>query len=67
MCRINVEFKEGCGFITTKILMEILSEIDSKLTENDLDQIIEEVDEFHTGTLTFERKRRINILVFIFS
>ena len=56
MCRINVEFKEGCGFITTKILMEILSEIDSKLTENDLDQIIEEVDEFHTGTLTFERE-----------
>ena len=24
--------------------------------ETDLDQIIEEVDEFHTGTLTFERK-----------
>ena len=36
--------------------MEILSEIDSELTESDLDQIIEEVDEFHTGKLTFERK-----------
>ena len=55
MWQINVKFQAGCGFITTKILSEILSEIDSELTENDLDQIIEEVDEFHTGTLTFER------------
>ena len=58
MWRINNGFQDGRGFITTNILLEILSEIDSELTENDLDQIIEEVDEFHTGTLTFEHMQK---------
>ena len=46
--------KEGQGFITTDILKEILREIDTTLTEDDLDNIIEEVDEDGSGTLDFE-------------
>merc|ERR1712131_223967 len=34
--------KEGQGFITTDVLKEILREIDTTLTEGDLDNIIEE-------------------------
>merc|ERR1711951_73722 len=46
--------KEGQGFITTDVLKEILREIDSTLTEGDLDNIIEEVDEDASGTLDFD-------------
>ncbi|KAK7076783.1 troponin C [Halocaridina rubra] len=46
--------KEGNGFITTDVLKEILSEIDNKLTPDDLDGIIEEVDEDGSGTLDFD-------------
>ena len=46
--------KEGQGFITTDILKEILREIDTTLTEDDLDNIIEEVDEDGSGTLDFD-------------
>merc|ERR1711997_1271625 len=37
--------REGEGFITNDVLKEILREIDATLTEEDLDNIIEEVDE----------------------
>ena len=46
--------KEGQGFITTDVLKEILREIDPTLTEEDLDNIIEEVDEDGSGTLDFD-------------
>jgi len=46
--------KDGEGFITTDVLREILSEIDNKLTSEDLDGIIEEVDEDGSGTLDFD-------------
>merc|ERR1712012_603823 len=46
--------KEGQGFITTDVLKEILREIDPTLTEEDLDNIIEEVDEDGSGTLYFD-------------
>merc|ERR1719270_781529 len=46
--------KEGQGFITTDVLKEILREIDTTLTEDDLDNIIEEVDEDGSGTLDFD-------------
>ena len=46
--------KESQGFITTQILKEILREIDTTLTEDDLDNIIEEVDEDGSGTLDFD-------------
>merc|ERR1711920_479229 len=43
--------KEGQGFITNDVLKEILREIDPTLTENDLENIIEEVDEDGSGTM----------------
>eukprot|EP00092_Neocalanus_flemingeri_P020573 GFUD01022288.1.p1 GENE.GFUD01022288.1~~GFUD01022288.1.p1 ORF type:complete len:167 (-),score=67.91 GFUD01022288.1:202-702(-) len=46
--------KEGQGFITTDVLKEILREIDTTLTESDLDNIIEEVDDDASGTLDFD-------------
>merc|ERR1719490_288912 len=42
--------KEGQGFITNDVLKDILREIDNTLTENDLENIIEEVDEDGSGT-----------------
>merc|ERR1711863_88966 len=46
--------KEQLGYITTDTLKEILKELDSKLTDEDLDNIIEEVDEDGSGTLDFD-------------
>merc|ERR1712025_402668 len=46
--------KDGQGFITNEILKDILREIDSTLTEEDLDHIVEEVDEDGSGTMDFE-------------
>jgi len=46
--------KEGVGYITTQILKEIMKELDPKLTKNDLDQIIDEVDEDKSGTVDFD-------------
>lgn len=46
--------KEGNGYITTSVLKEILKELDNKLTDTDLDGIIEEVDEDGSGTLDFD-------------
>ena len=46
--------KECMGYISTETLKEILRELDNKLTEEDLDSIIEEVDEDGSGTLDFD-------------
>lgn len=46
--------KDGVGYLTTDVLKEILREIDSELTEEDLDNIVEEVDEDGSGTLDFD-------------
>lgn len=46
--------KEGNGYISTDTLKEILKELDNKLTNEDLDNIIEEVDEDGSGTLDFD-------------
>ena len=45
------------GYITTDTLRDILKELDSKLTNEDLDGIIEEVDEDGSGTLDFDGKK----------
>ena len=42
------------GYISTDALKEILRELDNKLTEEDLNNIIEEVDEDGSGTLDFD-------------
>ncbi|XP_045131507.1 troponin C, isotype gamma [Portunus trituberculatus] len=46
--------KGGNGYITTDTLKEILRELDNRLTEEELDGIIEEVDEDGSGTLDFD-------------
>ncbi|KAK4321419.1 hypothetical protein Pmani_007774, partial [Petrolisthes manimaculis] len=45
--------REGNGYISVNTLKEILRELDSRLTEDDLDCIIEEIDEDGSGTIDF--------------
>ena len=44
----------GDGYITTQVLKEILKELDNKLSDEDLDGIIEEIDEDGSGTVDFD-------------
>ena len=44
----------GDGYITTAVLREILAALDDKLTPDDLDGIIEEIDEDGSGTIDFD-------------
>ena len=44
----------GNGYITTGVLREILHELDPKLSPDDLDTIIEEIDEDGSGTIDFD-------------
>ncbi|XP_055712564.1 troponin C, isoallergen Bla g 6.0201-like [Phlebotomus papatasi] len=46
--------KEGNGYITTGVLREILRELDDKITEEDLDMMIEEIDSDGSGTVDFD-------------
>ena len=45
---------QGNGYITTTVLREILAALDDKLTSEDLDGIIEEIDEDGSGTIDFD-------------
>lgn len=45
---------KGNGYITTTVLREILAALDDKLTSDDLDGIIEEIDEDGSGTIDFD-------------
>lgn len=47
----------GQGYITTATLKQILHEIDDKLTEEELDGMIDEIDEDGSGTVDFDGKR----------
>ena len=46
----------GNGYITTTVLREILKELDDKLTAQDLDLMIEEIDSDGSGTVDFDGK-----------
>lgn len=46
--------KEGNGYITTAVLREILKELDDKITNDDLDMMIEEIDSDGSGTVDFD-------------
>ncbi|XKL61300.1 hypothetical protein PGB90_008357 [Kerria lacca] len=46
--------KEGNGYITTDVLREILKELDDKITNEDLDLMIEEIDSDGSGTVDFD-------------
>ncbi|KAL6966040.1 Troponin C, isoform 1 [Sarracenia purpurea var. burkii] len=45
--------KEGNGYITTEVLREILKELDDKITTEDLDLMIQEIDADGSGTVDF--------------
>lgn len=44
----------GNGYITTGVLREILKELDDKITNEDLDLMIEEIDSDGSGTVDFD-------------
>ena len=46
--------RDGAGFITTGQLREIIAELDPRLTSEDLDGIIDEIDEDGSGTMDFD-------------
>lgn len=54
----------GNGYITTAVLREILKELDDKITNEDLDMMIEEIDSDGSGTVDFDGRY---LFVFDFS
>ena len=56
-----ISLAPGNGYISTDTLKEILKELDNKLTEEDLNGIIEEVDEDGSGTLDFDGRHYASI------
>jgi len=46
--------KEGNGFISTTTLREILHALDDKLTQDELDEMIAEIDTDGSGTVDFD-------------
>lgn len=46
--------KEGLGYITTDLLKDILKELDDKMTPQDLNEMIEEIDVDKSGTVDWE-------------
>lgn len=54
--------KEGNGYITTDVFRDILHELDDKLSPEELDLMIEEIDADGSGTLDFDG---ISFLCFI--
>ncbi|XP_028130418.1 troponin C, isoallergen Bla g 6.0201-like isoform X1 [Diabrotica virgifera virgifera] len=53
--------KEGNGFITIEVLREILRELDEKLTEDDLDNMIDEIDADGSGTVDWDEFKAVMI------
>ncbi|XP_017776947.1 PREDICTED: troponin C-like [Nicrophorus vespilloides] len=53
--------KEGNGFITTDVLREILRELDEKLSDDDLDNMIDEIDADGSGTVDWDEFKSVMI------
>lgn len=51
--------KEGKGYLTVATLRGILHELDDKISSQDLDSIIEEIDADGSGTVDFDGKKQI--------
>ena len=54
----------GNGYITTAVLRDILAALDDKLTDEDLDGMIDEIDEDGSGTVDFEGFKFKHIIFF---
>ncbi|KAF2901008.1 hypothetical protein ILUMI_05175 [Ignelater luminosus] len=46
--------KEGNGYISTDVLKEIIKELDDKITPEELDGMIKEIDSDGSGTVDFD-------------
>lgn len=44
----------GLGYITVDLLKDILKELDDKMTPQDLNEMIEEIDVDNSGTVDWE-------------
>lgn len=55
--------KEGNGFIPTSCLKEIMRELDDKLSDEDLDGMIAEIDSDGSGTVDFDGKEKLDIQI----
>ena len=53
-CDLNCCLIQGNGYIPVSALKEILRELDNKLTDEELDGIIYEIDEDGSGTVDFD-------------
>ncbi|XP_022900265.1 troponin C, isoallergen Bla g 6.0201-like [Onthophagus taurus] len=53
--------RDGNGFITTEVLREILRELDDKLSDDDLDNMIDEIDADGSGTVDWEEFKAVMI------
>lgn len=51
-------FNQGNGYITTAVLREILKELDDKITAEELDMMISEIDSDGSGTVDFDGNYR---------
>lgn len=54
--------KEGVGYLTTEVLRDILHELDDKITEEDLDMMIDEIDADGSGIVDFEGESFIELI-----
>lgn len=55
------DLPSGNGYITTGVLREILKELDDKITNEDLDMMIEEIDSDGSGTVDFDGKHFLTL------
>ncbi|KAJ8981985.1 hypothetical protein NQ317_013637 [Molorchus minor] len=53
--------RDGNGFITIEVLREILRELDDNLTEDDLDNMVDEIDTDGSGTVDWEEFKAVMI------
>ena len=51
---LSLSLSPGQGFIPTSVLREILKELDNKLSNEELDGIIDEIDQDGSGTVDFD-------------
>ena len=51
---LRIYDKHRQGYITTAVLKEIIREIDTELTEAELEEVVTEVDEDGSGTVDFD-------------
>jgi len=58
----NFHSFSGNGYITTQVLREILRELDDKITPEELDMMIQEIDSDGSGTVDFDGKQIFAVL-----